>query len=344
MKDCPQASPPVHSRHTGDDDAAYVKKLRGPKGGPGDTRPRLGYDVPMRYAKAGVGLGMVVLACGGSAPVATPPPSADASLAPDPFVQKLAGKRVLWVGAHPDDESTIAPVLGEACVDGGATCTFLVATRGEHGSCARPDNCLPDLPTTRIAEMQAAAKLYGGAVVQWDLADSPGPTTNEVADAWALASGGAEALIAKMKSAIEAAAPDVVVTFDPRHGTTCHPDHRVVAALALTALQRIGPTAPPAWISEVRLDIAANGSTIGYLPAIADDPKLVTYDATRSSAGAKGQTWEYLLANLRVHASQFTPAQVTAFAAAAPAERRAFFLSYEEATAAKDPRYDVLCN
>ena len=294
----------------------------------------------MRYAKAGVGLGMIVLACGGSAPVAPPPPSPDASLAPDPFVQQLAGKRVLWIGAHPDDESTVAPVLGEACVDGGATCTFLVATRGEGGCGGNPSECA----TTRSAEMQAAAKLYRGVVVQWDLADGPETTTNQVADAWAAASGGAEALIAKMKSAIEAAAPDVVVTFDPRHGTTCHPAHRAVAELALTALQRIGAGAPPAWLGEVRIDIAANGSTIGYLPAVAGDPKLVTYDATRSSAGAKGQTWEYLLANLRVHASQFTPAQVTAFSAAAPVERRVFFLSYAEATAAKDPLYDVLCN
>lgn len=294
----------------------------------------------MRHIAAAAVLG-VVLGCEGSA---APLPPADAALVPDPFVEQLAGKRVLWVGAHPDDESTIAPVLGEACVDGGATCTFLVATRGENGSCARPDGCSPDLPTIRIAEMQAAARLYGAELVQWDLADSPASTPDQVAEVWAASSGGAEALITKMRSAIEAAAPDVVITFDPRHGTTCHADHRAVAALALAALQRIGPAAPSAWLSEVRLDIAASGSTIGYLPALADDPAVITYDATRSSAGANGQTWEYLLANLRAHASQFTLAQVTAFSAAAPAQRRVFLLSFAAATSANDSRYDTLCN
>jgi len=48
----------------------------------------------------------------------------------DPLVEALAGKRVLWVGAHPDDESTVAPLLGEACRERGARCSFLVATRG----------------------------------------------------------------------------------------------------------------------------------------------------------------------------------------------------------------------
>ena len=100
----------------------------------------------------GLGLALLVGACGGS--TATPADAtamSDAATMPsDDLIANLAGKRILWIGAHPDDESTIAPILGEACVDQHAICSFLVLTRGESGNCARPDGCLPDLVTVRM--------------------------------------------------------------------------------------------------------------------------------------------------------------------------------------------------
>ena len=58
--------------------------------------------------------------------------------------------RILWFGAHPDDELFVAPWLG-AMFDRGAAIGFLVATRGEQGPCYRPEGCAPDLATVRAA-------------------------------------------------------------------------------------------------------------------------------------------------------------------------------------------------
>ena len=29
-------------------------------------------------------------------------------------------ERILWIGAHPDDEALVAPLLGRACIENGA--------------------------------------------------------------------------------------------------------------------------------------------------------------------------------------------------------------------------------
>src|SRR5713101_6792127 len=77
--------------------------------------------------------------------------------------------KVLWIGAHPDDEAIIAPLLGDVCVERGDPCALLVATRGEAGPCELPEGCLPDLATVRTHEMQQAAALYGATLMQWSL-------------------------------------------------------------------------------------------------------------------------------------------------------------------------------
>ena len=264
---------------------------------------------------------------------------------PRSFVDQLAGKKLLWVGAHPDDESTVAPLLGEACNERGARCSFLVMTQGEGGSCFRAERCSPDLATVRVAEMKAAAVLVNGTVVQWDFGDGKSTDPNQVAMNWAALNGGPDALIAKVRGAIEAAAPDVVFLFDPRHGTTCHADHRAAAGLVTMALKQMGAAAPVAWLAEVKFLIGPNESTIGYGLAVPDDTRPVSYDATRSTAGAPGGTWDYLLANLKAHRSQFASSRVAAFAMAPSEQRRVFLLSLEEAqSTTADQRYDSLCN
>src|SRR5262249_40862161 len=127
-----------------------------------------------------------------------------------------------------DDESTIAPLLGDLCIERGAQCTFLVATRGESGSCKLNGGCQPDLATVRTQEMRNAAVLYGANLIQWDLPDGSSALPNTVLKIWAGISGGDNVLIDRMASAILTANPDIILIFDPRHGTTCHPDHRAI--------------------------------------------------------------------------------------------------------------------
>lgn len=258
----------------------------------------------------------------------------------DPLVESLAGKRVLWIGAHPDDESTVAPLLGEACVERGARCTFFVVTRGDAGKCKLSTGCPPDLATFRVAEMKAAAALYGGEVIQWDLPDGAGASADEVAKAWAALRGGTDALVEAFRAEIAKAAPDVVVTFDPRHGTSCHPDHRAASALALLAIRKL-TTAPRTWLAEVRFDIDTAKATIGHIAAVPTDPALRTYDATRLLPRFGDTAWAFLLAGLRKHASQFDAPEIAGFAAAPIAERRVFVVDLADVVDA-DARY-ALC-
>ena len=53
--------------------------------------------------------------------------------------QPLSEQRILFAGAHPDDEWGVAPLLAQACIDEGAKCHFVVASK------ARSYGCLPSI-------------------------------------------------------------------------------------------------------------------------------------------------------------------------------------------------------
>ena len=132
-------------------------------------------------------------------------------------------ERILWVGAHPDDEAFAAPILGPKCVEQHAQCTLLVLTRGESGECKLPGGC-GDLGATRAAEIASAGVLLHATVIQWSF---PNTFTPEVA--WP---GDTRERIA---SVIAETRPDVIYTFDPNHGSSCHPEHRLAARLTIEA-------------------------------------------------------------------------------------------------------------
>src|SRR6266849_1264743 len=79
--------------------------------------------------------------------------------------------RILWIGAHPDDEALIAPLLGRQCVDGSSSCSLLVLTRGENGDCGLAGGCSPNLGAVRTMEMESAAALLRSRLIQWSYAD-----------------------------------------------------------------------------------------------------------------------------------------------------------------------------
>ncbi len=253
---------------------------------------------------------------------------------------RLVTGSLMWIGAHPDDEAIVAPLLGQACVEAGRPCTLLVATRGEAGTCRLPGGCLPDLATVRTAEMAAAADLFGAALVQWQLPDGSAPTPQGVRAAWAAADGGEAVLLDRLADAIHAAAPDVVLTWDPRHGSTCHPDHRALGALVLDALARLGPDAPAAWLVEAIPHTAPAGEPAGFTPAVPADDRVTSYDATRPLASVGDQAWRYVVLDVSAHPSQFT-ADVVAALAAAPADRRRDYAL--AAASSPDPRYELVC-
>lgn len=167
-------------------------------------------------------------------------------------------------------------------------------TRGEAGGD----------PNVRTAEMQRAADLFHARLDQWDFAD----VMADVDATWSAEAGGHDALVNRLAVAIVAENPTVVYTFDPNHGSSCHPAHREVGALLIEALSRIGPTAPHVMFVETIITYLPNG--FEFAPATDD---AIAIDATR--------TWHYLVDDVAIHADQFTAAQIEALRNIPAAER-----------------------
>jgi LmbE family N-acetylglucosaminyl deacetylase len=220
----------------------------------------------------------------------------------------LSARRVLWIGAHPDDELFVAPLLG--CLrERGAAIGFLVATRGDAGGCHLHEGC--DLAALREQEMRDAAALFGGEVWFADCRDLSAGTPEGVLRAWAGDAGGAEALRARFTRVIDEFGPDLVLSFDENHGSTNHADHmavgRLVAALPLRA---------PLLLAESRLSWHAP------LRVTAAVPDAFAFDAR--------DWWDWLLRDLACHRTQMPPQTLEAFATAAEEQRRVWLSVHPE--------------
>lgn len=210
---------------------------------------------------------------------------------------------VLWVGAHPDDEVLAAPVLARLCIEEGLKCTFLVMTRGERGRCLLPGGCGADLGAVREAEMVKVGKLYRARVIQWSLPDG-GADPDGTAPAWDSLAHGHEALLASIRRITANTKADLVLTFDPRHGSTCHPDHRAAGKLVLEALAE-APGKPPVYLLESELVLVASPLTIGLRPAAPAAAGVFAFDAGTLLPTSNQTAWQVFLQNAQAHASQF---------------------------------------
>lgn len=211
-------------------------------------------------------------------------------------VRELADfSRILWIGAHPDDESLLAPLLGQRCVESGSRCSILVMTRGENGPCVLPQGCGPDLGSLRVKELESAAAKLGARAEAWQLPD----VMTDVAAQWKASAGGHNALIDRLENAIKTANPTIVITFDPAHGSTCHPAHMAIASLVTEAESQIDEP-PPLLYLETRAQLAGNAYSL--YRGVTTARTLMIFNVAAS--------WHYLSDDLRAHASQFTAEQI----------------------------------
>jgi LmbE family N-acetylglucosaminyl deacetylase len=197
--------------------------------------------------------------------------------------------RLLWIGAHPDDEALVAPILGSACVEQINDCAILVLTSGSD---------------VRSAEVQRAAAALHSKATQWDL-----PDVFDVSQ-W----GDHATLVAKLASFIVAESPATIYTFDPRHGSSCHPAHREAGQLTLDAVATLGAHAPPVILLETLIVRDAESRITGFAPAT---PSATAIDARN--------TWHYLVDDAAIHESQFNAEQI-ALLQAVPADQRRVWL------------------
>lgn len=164
-----------------------------------------------------------------------------------------AQRTLIFVGAHPDDES-FGPgsTLAEYALRG-LNVYYACATRGEVGS-ADPEHLAGHASPgdMRWAELTAAAQDLGLAgVIHLGYRDSGMPGSPDNAHPEALAAAPLEAATARVVKVLRAVQPQVVITFDPIGGYR-HPDHIAIHLATVRAFHAAGdpaqyPEAGPAY-------------------------------------------------------------------------------------------------
>ena len=147
--------------------------------------------------------------------------------------------RVMWVGAHPDDETLASSVLARACISLGRPCYFFVMNHGQGGECLLREGCRPDTGSVRGREMKLVAAAYGAQLEHHNYWNAPLPVESfpprhEIGKKWIEQRDPADLV----SQAILQFKPTVLVTFDPDHGFTGHPEHQLASRFALEAVRR----------------------------------------------------------------------------------------------------------
>ena len=168
-------------------------------------------------------------------------------------------RTLLFILAHPDDESFLAAGICCRYNEQGVDLVLVTATGGEAGKRGDPPVCEPeDLGDLRLQELASAAELLGIRTVlplgyrDKELAAAPPDRIRE-----------------QLVGIVRAHRPDVVVTFDP-NGTNLHTDHVAVSRFTTDAL---AAAADPRWFP-------AHGAPFSA-PRLLWTPPLPVWEAAR---------------------------------------------------------------
>ncbi|MCX8052593.1 MAG: PIG-L family deacetylase [Armatimonadetes bacterium] len=137
----------------------------------------------------------------------------------------MLAKRVMFVGAHPDDIEFYCGGFVHALCKRGVEVTLVIGTRGGKGRKGSAKRRLEDLRTRH--QLDSARILGGAQVVFFDYPDKG--LSNHVAEF----ANDLKNLIGKLK-------PDVVISWDPDFIYNPHPDHRAAAEAAKLAAVALG--------------------------------------------------------------------------------------------------------
>jgi LmbE family N-acetylglucosaminyl deacetylase len=201
---------------------------------------------------------------------------------------------LLFVFAHPDDESFSGAGTAMKCADAGARVVLVTATLGERGKCGDPPICTPEeLPAVRARELKHAA-----AIIGFEESYLLGYQDRD------LASAPPDEIRRKLVTIIRNERPSVVFTFDP-NGFNAHPDHVAISRFVSDA---IAAAADARWYPG---DSSEGGSH--SVPRLLWTPPIAPWETTAQHPDGQGGAdvvldvaafHERRVAALRAHASQ----------------------------------------
>lgn len=146
---------------------------------------------------------------------------------PDLLAEMLSAKRVLFVGAHPDDIEFYCGGFVYYLRKAGVEVTFLIGTRGGKGRKGRSGERLKALRTQHQID---SARILGGALVEF--CDYPDK----------LLSQSIEQFSCDIKAIIDRTKPEFVFCWDPDYIFNPHPDHQAAAYASHTAACKANAT------------------------------------------------------------------------------------------------------
>jgi len=286
----------------------------------------------MNRGEVMIGAALLCAACSGM--VGPPTPAGTEAGAVD-FSRLLAGKSILFVGAHPDDESVSLAMMAEACLFNGATCRFVVASEHKSYGCSLANSVADPHECTRLRrkEMLASAALVNGTATFYGWEDlffaHDEAGLERTIDRWARDNGGRAALVARFRRTLEETNPDVVLALDPRHGTSCHPNHRAATLLLMDAIHGLPAESRPAVffendfyvVTKMDEDTAAQFANGAIIAWPGDPAPMHWYDASRTLPNGR-QAYDYVVDSLRAHASQYPAIAYGSTSPNPPASRR----------------------
>ena len=141
-------------------------------------------------------------------------------------VPSFAGRSLLAVFAHPDDESIACGGLLALCADRGVRVTLVCATHGENRGGVRDEGWFEQ----RARELDAAARVLGvDEVILLDYRDGFLPWAADLSD--------------RIEQEIRRLRPDAVVTFG-KDGLYWHPDHIAICEATTAAIDAMADEGP----------------------------------------------------------------------------------------------------
>jgi LmbE family N-acetylglucosaminyl deacetylase len=210
---------------------------------------------------------------------------------------------LLFVFAHPDDESFSGAGTAMKYAAAGARVVLVTATLGERGKCGDPPICpAEELPAVRERELRTAAGIIGFHDLvllhhrDRELADVPPDEIRRT-----------------LVAIVRRERPAVVFTFDP-NGFNVHPDHVAVSRFTSDA---IAAAADPRWFAEPPLAPEGGSRRAPGVPFVVPrllwTPPMAPWDeAARTPEGRPGADFvidvaafrDRRVAALRAHRSQ----------------------------------------